>query len=44
MDEYEAAVKDRQHNLTNLNSLVSRLIKKGCVSIETQTEEFSLES
>jgi len=32
IDEYHATVKERQHNLGNLNKIVSRLIKKGCVS------------
>ncbi len=43
LEDFETAAVSRQNNLQNFDTILRRLIKKGCVSVGVQTETEILE-
>lgn len=41
-EDYTAVAELRFHNLNNLSKIVGRLMNKGCVNVECQTDDISL--
>jgi hypothetical protein len=44
LDDYAWMKTERHNNLSNINKIVKRLMKKGSTSVETQTDQTEVEA